>query len=307
MSAESIAPAQPAPVPASARAVAGAAVAPTRFIVCVDFGPANMASTVRALEPHARHFGARLIPVDTSAPVFLRDGTPVNAAFEFSGYQHGLEQALALAEPAGPAAPVAVAFVNRTAITSHVRPMLRHALRQAFAGGAPDGLAPRLRGFRHRCGPLKTAVAVLGYYVPTFAFSLAGPLRQVAPVSLYDRTAVGAEPLALKLGSAGADYGRMVDRWLSPTSLLRGWYQALPGRPIDDATRYRKSLAIYLEHALPSFVAAQGVVVDGQPAGRERLLVDGLMWMDKAFVNLLKLRHRLPAVCRDRLRRSRRE
>jgi hypothetical protein len=267
-----------------------------RFIVGVDFGAVPTRTTTRALEAKATAYGATVIPIDTSRDLFLRDGGHVNEAFEFSGYQYGLEQVLAAAASSAADARIAVAFVNGTALTSHVRVMLRHCLRRAFEEGRRGGGAT-LNGFKHACEGPKALVATRGYYVPTFAFALSGTLLQLEGVTLYDRAVLSRTALAERYGRAGREYCDAIDAWLSPCSWLAGWYQALPNRPLDVATRYRKSLAIYSEHAMVTWLAMQGVEIHAEGAC-EQWMTRALMSLDRAYVNMLKLRYRLVALRR---------
>jgi hypothetical protein len=236
-----------------------------------------------------------VIPVDTSQQLTLSDGRDVNEAFEFSGYQYGLQEALAAAGSKDRHRRIVVAFLNGTALTSHLRLMLVHCLRCAFSDDSARS-NPTLSGFRHSCEGSKSLVATRGYYVPTFAFSLSGTVAQLEPVELYDREAIGVAALAERHRRAGAAYTEAIDAWLSPRSWISGWYRALPNRPIDPATRYRKSLAIYLEHSLVTWLAAQGIEAHRDETTWQRWSIQALMSMDRAYVNTLKLRYRLAAL-----------
>lgn len=268
--------------------------APTvmRFVVLVEFGERPVADATRRLQPHLRRWAATLIAVDTSTQLTLRDGTPVNDAFEFSGYQYGLERAIDAAASVENAL-VQIAFVNGTAFRSHLPAMLRYRLRSLFSSRGDGGVErPRADGFFHRAGPRNAAVVSLGFYIPTFAFSLSGGAADLDRVSLYDRGAVGVDGLAARLRAAGETYARAIDEWLSPVRMLRGWYQAVPNRPLDAATIYRKKLAIYLEHSMPAWLRSQGVEL-ARPQGSRTTVADLLMSMDRLYVNALKVRFRV--------------
>jgi hypothetical protein len=262
-----------------------------KFAVVVDYGAASTARSRLEMSRMSARYDAQVIAVDTSIDLRLKGGRTVNSAFEFSGYQYGLDQvvdALAMGE----GARIRVCFVNGTAFTSHLRQIVHHAVSQAFAGSTEMNERVRLSGLVHRCGDAKAAVATLGYYVPTFAFGLAGPARMLARVSLYNPDAVGRDALAQRYEAAGTAYESAIARWLSPLSLWGGWYKAIPGQPIDEETAYRKRLAIYLEHALPGWLAAQGVEVGGDASARGTLSRTVLMSADRLYTNVAKLKFR---------------
>ena len=261
------------------------------FIVFIDTGAPAIALRKVALASLAKQFRAHLITFDTNQELLLADGRNAGEAFEFSGYQWGLEEALR-ASLARSGDVLRILFLNGTAFTSHLPLSPRLFLSQAFGEPTSDG-PPRLRGLVQSCGVPTRAVATRGFYLPTFALHLAGKAEDVARLRFYDPSALGTRALAARYASAGHDYDRMVTEWLSPTSPFRGWYKATPGQPLDEVTAYRKRVAIYLEHSLPGWMERQGVNVSMEPLIPRLAQIGGYMLADRVFVNLLKIRFRV--------------
>jgi len=153
--------------------------------------------------------------------------------------------------------------------------------------------------------PLNAAVGSLcgsdGYF-STWAFTLVARPSDLARIRFYGPLEVGDRFDAVWAGLPAA-YKRWSDEWLAPTHWLRGWYKACPGRPLDDETRKRKRVSIYLEHTLALRLTALGFqTMDVSEAVGARLAtrLRFLRGLDKLNVNRLKLAHRLPQMLRWR-------
>lgn len=221
-----------------------------------------------------------------------------NEAFEFSGYQEGLQRLLADPDWAGADdAPHVVVFVNDTITTSHATMLSRYVMAQLLALGEQSVEPPALVGLTMGAsGAILAATGGLGY-ASTYAFALIGRVAQLRQVRFYESDEVASRFAQEVLPQLPPDYVESVRAWLEPVHPLMGWHNAIPGRALDLATRLRKQLAIHLEHTMPQRLRRLGFAfVDlGSllpPAQRLRLRL--LRLADRIYINRLKLRVRLP-------------
>ena len=221
-----------------------------------------------------------------------------NEAFEFSGYQEGLQRVLADSRWAGPSKqPQVVVFVNDTITTSHATVLTRYAMSQLLALDLRLVKAPALVGLTMKAqGAILAASGGLGY-ASTYAFALVGTLEQLRRVRFYGPAEVASRFAGEVLPGLPAAYVATVRAWLEPTNLLSGWHNAIPGRDLSPETRLRKQLAIHLEHTMPArlrelgfaFIDLGSVLGPGQ-----RLRLRLLRQLDRLYINRLKLHVRLP-------------
>ncbi len=221
-----------------------------------------------------------------------------NEALEFSGYQEGLARVLH-AHGAAPTQPLHVVFVNDTLASGHPLSLSRRMLR--WLAELPASAGPRLAGLRM---PLNDAIRTLTGeqgYVSTWAFALSGTAAALGAVRFYEGDEVVARFASTLQPDLPPAYRAWQRSWLAPVDFFRGWYKACPGTELDDATRRRKELAIYLEHRLPRRVAALGfemVDLGILLSPSQALTLRALRRLDRLHVNRLKLAHRLPQLLR---------
>jgi hypothetical protein len=225
-----------------------------------------------------------------------------NEALEFSGYQEGLARVLR-ANAGAPDEPLTVVFVNDTVVGGHP-PSLARLLLRRLPGLHAKG-APRLVGLRMPLNDGIAAVTGPHGYVSTWAFALCAPRATLEAVRFYGPDEVLARFDATTLPPA---YRDALQRWLEPTGLFSGWYKALPGVALDDRTRQRKQLTIYLEHTLATRLAALGFETLDLGEVLPPALALWRHWLrrlDRLHVNRLKLQRRIPALWQQLTERSR--
>jgi hypothetical protein len=235
------------------------------------------------------------VRTDAGAGRFVADP---GEAYEFSGYQEGLGLALQ-ALPAADDVPASITFVNDTLASGHPNCVARAVL-AALAPPPTAGPAARVAGLRMPLNPAIASVSGPRGYLSTWAFTLTAARPVLQRVRFY-----GAADVRSSFGPTWtelpAPYREWVDRWLAPEHWLRGWYQACPGRPLDEATRQRKRLSIYLEHTLLPRLGELGFEpadVGQAQGGFAQWNLRLLRLIDRLHVNRLKLAHRLPQLLR---------
>jgi hypothetical protein len=91
------------------------------------------------------------------------------------------------------------------------------------------------------------------------------------------------------------NYREYVDSWLHPKSFFRGWYKAIPGKPLDYKILRRKRYAIYLEHSLPFRSKKLGfnlISIFSVVGGVRYVSLRLLAFLDRLFINYLKIKIR---------------
>ncbi len=221
-----------------------------------------------------------------------------NEAFEFSGYQEGLERLLADTRWAGDDdASRLIVFVNDTITSSHATMLSRFLMTQLLALNEQRVALPALVGLTMGAsGAILAATGGLGY-VSTYAFALFGRVEQLRQVRFYQPDEVAHRFAREVLPRLPADYVASVRGWLEPLHPLMGWHNAIPGRPLEPATRLRKQLAIHLEHTMPQRLHRLGfsfVDLGSLLTPTQRLRLRLMRLVDRLYINRLKLRVRLP-------------
>jgi hypothetical protein len=266
-------------------------------------GPAQHKLGHLLAEMQRRH-GCRVERVRTDQAPGQRLPSP-NEAFEFSGYQEGLLRLLHNAAWCGSADSAnvfrTVAFVNDTIMEGHSRLLVQQLLAELLRLHRRPWQQPSLVGLATI--PFDAVKAVAGPlgYVPTYAFALVGRVEDLRRVRFYGDDALAGNFQRQIWPGLPAAYAQHVTGWLEPQHLLKGWYKALPGQPLEAATRERKQLTVYLEHSLPARLAQMGfglVDLAALPAWPGRLRFEALKRLDRAHVNRLKLGARLPLLWR---------
>jgi hypothetical protein len=269
----------------------------TAAVVLVEYGPGPRPALDRLLAD----LPCPVERVRTDLPPGSALADP-NEALEFSGYQEGLARVLR-ANNGAPDEPLIVVFANDTLAGGHPP-----ALSRLLLGRLPQlqpAPRPRLVGLQMPLNDGIAAVTGLRGYVSTWAFALCAPRATLAAVRFYGADDVLARFDVTKLPAA---YREFLQRWLAPTGFFSGWYKAQPGALLDASTRRRKELAIYLEHMLPSRLAALGFetidVGDVLPPAL-KIWRRWLRQLDRLHVNRLKLQHRLPLLWQPARERAR--
>ncbi|MCC7461853.1 MAG: hypothetical protein IT480_05240 [Gammaproteobacteria bacterium] len=229
--------------------------------------------------------------------------TEVNEALEFSGYQEGLARVLRERESMAEL-PLTVVFANDTLGAGHEGALARLLL--GTLPSLPPAMRPRMVGLVMPVSPAIALVSGARGYVSTWAFALQAPLGTLQKVRFYDDQEVMRR---FDLDGAGLPphYLGWMRSWLAPRDWLRGWYKACPGIALDETTRRRKELSIYLEHRLPGRLAALGfemVDLGDVLRGSRAFQLSLLRRADRLHVNRLKLRHRLPQAWQRAVQRA---
>lgn len=227
----------------------------------------------------------------------------INEAFEFSGYQEGLALVLEeinLLEKIEHEERHAIVMANDTIFSGHFNLLTRFVLHNfAILNYRNSSQIPRLTGLVMNLSPEITTVVKASGYVSSWLFMLEGTIEQLQKVRFYNSEIRSNNFIQDYYQKFPDIYRRPIDAWLQPSHLLRGWYQALPGRPLPQSTLDRKRFAIYLEHSLPSQVGRSGFemsCLSQRLSLFSRTLLRILRLMDRCYVNLLKLRRRLWAI-----------
>jgi hypothetical protein len=269
-----------------------------RWIVAVQHGRGTTRWEAE-LNRLAHTHSCQVIRVDT-ANVGLH-GPNANDAFEFSGYQVGLQSVLeqtARATDKGLASEShTLVFLNDTAFQSHVQRLVDALVTTAFnrACAELNPIKPIARGIEQHFAKAGFPGRQDGSYLSTWAFSLVGTTLDLQKVKFYNHDETSERFDKVVAPALAADYRLAVQHWLQPNHPLKGWYKAIPGAPVDRRTMQRKRQTIYLEHVLATRLDQLGFAVQAlgdEKAFGQRALHQGLMALDRVNTNVLKLRHR---------------
>ena len=275
-----------------------------KWLVYIEYGETPQLY-VNTLHGIAVKGGAEMVRVRTDVRPGLSLSDP-NQAFEFSGYQDGLnhvvEQTKAAALQVGKRfldARMEVVFVNDTFFYGHPRIVAKALLRRLLTPTAEDESS--MVGMKMVANSAVQDLTGLDAYISTWAFKLSGPLSCVEQVQFFDPM-LSSENFHEELYSClPKNYLIHIEDWLAPKKFLRGWYKAVPGKALPVDTRRRKEMTIYLEHTLSARLMRLGFQqLDASQMGDSlsptRMRV--LKVIDKMFVNVLKLRTRLVYIFR---------
>jgi len=272
------------------------------FLIVVQHGDAASTALQRMLVQLQRRCDFSLVHVRTDSKPGFALPDP-NVAVEFSGYQDGLARALAAMAPDRDE-PMTLVFTNDTAAYSHVRRLALQVLEALVTLPAALGQDRVVAGLAMPADPALRQVTQSDLYLSTWAFALRARPSILRGIRLFDEHETLASFAAEVLPSLTPQYLTWMRQWLEPVHSLKGWYKAIPGVPLDDVTRERKRVAIYLEHRLIARMAQQGFVaidVGSLLRPQQAAVLRHLRLADRARVNWLKLRLRLPAMVRARL------
>jgi len=282
---------------------AGAAAVIPTYLVVVEFGAAFRDSELLRLRALADKAGAKVVHVRTDRRPGLSLPEP-NCAFEFSGFQDGLHAALDQTDGKAETEGLRIVFVNDTVFRAHL-PGYGSALVTAL-------LALRAPPARGVCvgivGPVPEALTLGGKrltrYISTWAFAVCAPRAELRQLRFFDDGSTQENFAAAVWPSLPASYRASVDLWLEPVHYLKGWYQAIPGRPLDEATRQRKRYSIYLEHTLALRAERAGLALVDIGAAATSGGANGtwaaLKLSDRIYGNVKKLLLRARASLRPR-------
>ena len=273
------------------------------WLVAVEYGSNNETSLDRFLAANERKFGCKCIRVRTDIlPGQILDNP--NEAFEFSGYQEGLGRVLMEANeilsPDASDLPINVVFFNDTLITGHVAPLSKILIEELLRQHCRPGSESAFMGLRMPLDDPTRLVTGEQAYISTWAFALSGPRSAFEGLRFYEADEVLTPFDASFFSKLPLAYLEALRTWLEPTNLLRGWYKAIPGRPLSDSEKMRKMLSIYIEHTLPKRLLRHGFRtkdVTVQLRGWRSKPLQWLRLLDRVYVNYLKVRYRLSALC----------
>ena len=227
----------------------------------------------------------------------------INEALEFSGYQeavHNVIDYLRTQKNSNVEQRCAIIIANDTVFSSHFSLLVRyiyHASINIYKTNPSQ--RPTLTGLFMPANPDIKLIVKAPRYLSTWLFMVEGTINELQNLRFYGSN-VNIESFTKDIYLNLPDiYRQSVDSWLQPTHWLKGWYQAVPGRPLPSSTLNRKRFAIYLEHTLPVRAMQSGFDVSclSQRLGLiSRVLLTLLRLLDRAYVNLLKLYYRLFAL-----------
>ena len=271
------------------------------YLISVEYGDEYSAELQKIYKTIARDYQCNIIRVRTDQD-FGRFVLNVNEAFEFSGYQEGLEIAIrecrARNEGGLNESRCTFVFVNDTWLVGHLRSLglllIKHMLQRRHVQGELSTFFGLLMASDDKTS------TVIGdqSYISTWAFGLTASLYDMQGVRFYNEREICGDFKQNTLPSLAPEYRKFLESWLQPTNIFRGWYKAIPGVPLDDLSMERKSLTIYLEHSLPSRLALHGFemvdISDLLPLF-DAILINFLRRIDRINTLYLKLKMRLPA------------
>lgn len=268
-------------------------------LVVVEFGDVLRPGDHERLRGLAQEAGASIVHVRTDRKPGLSLADP-NCAFEFSGFQDGLQAALDRVLGPDAAGWIRLVFVNDTVFRSHLPPFARALVAALLAVPAPGQRGGMCVGLAGRVSAsLDPGTGDPGHYVSTWAFAVIATRESLQRLRFFDDGATRAAFAATVWSTLPEDYRNSIDTWLEPVHYLKGWYQALPGRPLDADTRERKRFSIYLEHTLAQRAARAGIgLVDIGDTGTNvlaRFAWNAGRLADRIYCNLDKLQRRARA------------
>ncbi len=277
---------------------AGNGAIPT-YLVVVEFGAVLRDVDHRRLQRLAQDTGATLLPMRTDRVPEPGQLEP-NRAFEFSGFQDGLQTALALTEGASEADVLRLVLVNDTVFRAHLSGYGSALLRALLAVRPPElqgGVCVGITG--PVPGGLSADGRAIRRYVSTWAFAVCAPRAALQNLRFFEAEITREAFASAVWPGLPAGYRASIDSWLEPLHYLKGWYQAIPGRVLDAATRWRKRHSIYLEHTLALRTERAGIALldigatESSPAARAGWATWKLA--DRLYVNGKKLQYRVRA------------
>jgi len=214
----------------------------------------------------------------------------------------GLQAALAQTEGNGRSQSLRIVFVNDTVFRAHL-PGYGSALVNALLTSRPP--VPLRSVCIGIAGPVPGVLTVKGrrltHYVSTWAFAVCATRAELQQLRFFDDGITQDNFGATVWPSLPAAYRTSIDAWLEPVHYLKGWYQAVPGRPLDHATRQRKRYTIYLEHTLAVRAELAGLAlvdIDAAASTGAKGTWAALKLSDRIYGNLKKLLHRVRASLR---------
>ena len=224
----------------------------------------------------------------------------INQAFEFSGYQEGLEHILKYIESCEfekNHKSHTIVFLNDTMFSGHIKLLTRFVLNSFLClSKQTSSSEARLTGLMTSSDTTIALVAPNTGFFSTWIFMLEGSLSELRKVKFYDPNVVFVDFIDNYYNCLPLPYRRSVDEWLQPTRLLSGWYKSVPGRHLAQSTLDRKRFTIYLEHTLPHRLhenSFQVVCLSQRLRPTKKILLALLRFMDRCYINFLKLYVRL--------------
>jgi hypothetical protein len=184
-------------------------------------------------------------------------------------------------------------FLNDTALSSHVQLLTEFILKKlpVLSRGSIDRV---VYGIRASFPESRGAVNNSGIFFSTWAFAVIASPKELAYGNVFDG-GLNRARFSIIWKTLPHEYTQKVDEWLEPKKILKGWYKAIPGVPLDCGVRERKRFSIYLEHSLLMRFQRLGFACigleDAFPA-EDRVIFATLIFFDRVFVNLIKVWNR---------------
>jgi hypothetical protein len=270
------------------------------YLVSVEYGNKNGTDFHKIYKSIESHYNCKIIRVrtDQRAGRFV---SSINEAFEFSGYQEGLEIAIHDCKMRNdfqsPNSRCTFVFVNDTWLPGHLSSLGLLLIKHMLLLRHIPGDLPAFVGLKMPVNDAICSITGGKPYISTWAFGLIGSLNDMQKVSFYNEGEVFGGFRENCLQYFSDDYKHYLKSWLQPTSLLKGWYKTIPGIPLEESVFTRKSLTIYLEHSLPGRLALQGFHITDiceTLTPFKAALIKALRKIDRLNVVYLKLRVRIP-------------
>jgi hypothetical protein len=232
----------------------------------------------------------------------------INGALEFSGYQEGLSRILYeidVKNTSNKNDHHCIIFANDTIFSGHFNQLAKFMLkcfRLMCKQNSNPG--PLLTGLVSHNEAISAPISNSSDYVTSWLFMLEGTSEELSSIKFFDPQMTMENFIEFQYINLPILYRKSIDDWLMPTHFLRGWYQAVPGRELPKRELDRKRFAIYLEHSLPSRVMKSGFKMcdlSERLGPLDRKFLSLLLFMDRCYVNLIKLRFRMLALVDKKL------
>lgn len=235
-----------------------------------------------------------VIRTDLPTARFVSD---INEAFEFSGYQDGLERIkhkLRNSNDFKAKDSVTIIFLNDTAFNSHYTPLTNFLVETIFSLSINSGLT-RLIGLETPCNKTIQEVSKTQNFLSTWIFAIQCPIDKLNNISFYDSPNSFADFILIYRSKLPFKYKKLIEDWLMPTSLIKGWYKSIPGISPSQNELNRKYFTIYLEHLMPLRFRLAGFDVESVSQNLNfinKIRLIYLRLVDRVYVNLLKITFR---------------
>lgn len=171
-----------------------------------------------------------------------------NIAFEFSGYQHGMQKVLREDNSKN----LRIIFINSTFFDAHIKILSNKILHHLLTEDLPINSCTGIKNYKN------TLSQEVDYYFTTWIFMLYCK-REFFQNFQFHGTQTCTEFNEKTYYQLPKKFIQETEEWLQPRWIHKGWYQATPFKKTKENHLIRKRYAIYLEHKLPELTTAHEV------------------------------------------------